>query len=121
MTAEQTISERVENVLVDHWSDEVTNDCIDGKWVWARHCDCGWVGRSGLHSAHVAEQIAAVLAPVVAEAKAEALREAAEDWQVGGWSNVLLPAPTPPAVPVIAYSNRVLDWLRDRVEQIGQA
>jgi hypothetical protein len=44
----------------------------------------------------------------------DALRAAADDWQVGGWANVLLPKPTPPAVPVIAYSNRVLDWLRDR-------
>lgn len=53
---------------------------------------------------------------VLAEAKAEALREAADEWQVGGWANVLLPHPEPPAVPLIAYSNRVLDWLRARIE-----
>jgi hypothetical protein len=55
-----------------------------------------------------------LLAGVVATARAEALREAADTWQTGDWSNVLLPKPTPPAVPVIAYSNRVLDWLRAR-------
>jgi hypothetical protein len=49
----------------------------------------------------------------------KALREAADAWTQGGWSDVMLPKPTPPAVPVIAYSNRVGDWLRARAERIG--
>lgn len=50
---------------------------------------------------------------------ARGLLEAADAWQVGEWSNVLLPKPTPPAVPVIAYSNRILDWLRARAAEVG--
>lgn len=55
-----------------------------------------------------------------AEARAErVLRETADAWTQGAWSDVLLPKPTPPAVPVIAYANRVGDWLRERANQIG--
>ena len=61
-----------------------------------------------------------VLAQMLAEAKAEALREAADAWTRGGWSDVMLPKPAPPAVPVIAYSNRVGDWLRDCAEASDQ-
>ena len=53
-----------------------------------------------------------------AQVKAEALREAADAWTQGQWSDVMLPKPTPPAVPVIAYSNRMGDWLRDRAGAI---
>jgi hypothetical protein len=63
---------------------------------------------------HVADALAGAVARLIADARADALREAADAWQVGGWANVLLPKPEPPAVPAIAYSNRVLDWLRDR-------
>ena len=49
-----------------------------------------------------------------AEVAAKALRDAADAWTQGQWSDVMLPKPTPPAIPVIAYSNRVGDWLRDR-------
>lgn len=56
---------------------------------------------------------------MLAAAKAEALREAADAWTRGAWSDVMLPKPPPPAVPVIAYSNRMGDWLRDRADQIG--
>ena len=52
------------------------------------------------------------------EASAKALEEAAQRWTWGKWSDVMLPKPTPPAVPVIAYANRVGDWLRDRADQI---
>lgn len=65
--------------------------------------------------------VARLIEQARAEGAAEALRSAADKWQVGDWANVLLPAPTPPAVPVIAYSNRVLDWLRERADQIGGA
>lgn len=60
-----------------------------------------------------------VLAQYVREAKAEALRETANAWTQGGWSDVMLPKPTPPAVPVIAYSNRVGDWLRERADDLS--
>lgn len=53
---------------------------------------------------------------LLAEERARALNEAADKWQVGAWSDVLLPKPVPPANPVIDYSNRVLDWLRARAE-----
>ena len=65
-----------------------------------------------------AEYVATVLAEHDARIKAEALREAANGWTQGEWSNVMLPQPAPPAVPVIAYSNRVGDWLRDRADRI---
>lgn len=55
------------------------------------------------------------LAGLLDEVRAEALREAADAWTQGQWSDVLLPKPTPPAVPVIAYANRVGDWLRGRI------
>lgn len=55
-----------------------------------------------------------IVARHVAEARAAALNEAADAWTQGAWSDVMLPKPTPPAVPVIAYSNRVGDWLRAR-------
>jgi hypothetical protein len=49
---------------------------------------------------------------------AKALREAADAWTQGAWPGVMLPKPTPPAVPVIAYASRVGDWLRDRADRI---
>jgi hypothetical protein len=61
-----------------------------------------------------------LLAAREAAARAEALREAADAWTQGGWSDVMLPKPTPPAVPVIAYSNRMGDWLRDRAASIAR-
>jgi hypothetical protein len=60
------------------------------------------------------------LAAREAAARAEALREAADAWTQGAWSDVMLPKPTPPAVPVIAYSNRMGDWLRDRAASIAR-
>ena len=66
------------------------------------------------------EQLARLIEQREAAARAEALREAAEAWAHSEWSNVLLPKPTPPAVPVIAYANRVGDWLRDRAVLAGQ-
>ena len=82
-------------------------------------CACGnWRDKRDdgtRHRAHVAQAlVAAGVVRLAGEVRAEALREAADKWQVGDWSNVLLPKPVPPAVPVIAYSQRVLDWLRDR-------
>ena len=54
-----------------------------------------------------------------AEVAERALREAADAWTQGQWSDVMLPKSTPPAVPVIAYSNRVGDWLRARAGAAG--
>lgn len=87
---EQTISERVENVLREH--DHLGCVCNPEGWAW--RCECGeriaevaTIGSTLLsppsdayeaHRAHVAEQIAAALAPVVAEAKAEAWGEGYE-------------------------------------------
>lgn len=60
-----------------------------------------------------------VLAAHDAEVAARALREAADAWTQGQWSDVMLPKPTSPAVPVIAYANRVGDWLRARAGAAG--
>jgi hypothetical protein len=54
-----------------------------------------------------------------AKAAGEALREAADAWTQGQWSDVLLPKPTPPAVPVIAYANGMGDWLRARAAAVS--
>lgn len=69
----------------------------------------------------LAARIEALLAEARAEGAREALLDAADRWTQGGWADVMLPKPTPPAVPVIAYANRVGDWLRDRAEQTGDA
>ena len=112
------------------WRDEVAgvlcvaDDCINcegtGQEVAA------WTSEG-----HVAEfrtcsrgaRMAQALMPLIerreAEARAGALADAAKAWQQGQWSDVLLPKPTPPAVPVIAYANRVGDWLRDRADSIA--
>lgn len=84
-------------------------------------CACGARFEAGkrLHHAHLANILAAHVLGLVAAGKAEALREAADAWTQGAWSNVMLPKPTPPAVPVIAYSNRVGDWLRDRADGLA--
>lgn len=52
---------------------------------------------------------------------AEALRSAADDWQFGGWAVVLTSKPFPPAVPLIAYAQRITDWLRARAAREGEA
>lgn len=52
--------------------------------------------------------------------RAETLREAADAWTQGAWADVMLPKPDPSAVPVIAYSNRVGDWLRNRAASIEE-
>lgn len=57
---------------------------------------------------------------LIAAAEHRALRDAADAWTQGQWSNVMLPKPTPPAVPVIAYANRVGDWLRARAASTGE-
>ena len=83
-------------------------------------CDCSFSGKSdGDFHAHVAAALLAsdALAGLLREARAEALRDAANTWTRGAWSDVMLPKPTPPAVPVIDYSNRVGEWLRDRADQ----
>jgi hypothetical protein len=54
-----------------------------------------------------------------AEVAERALREAADAWTQGQWSDVMLPKPTPPAVPVIAYANRIGDWLRARADRVA--
>lgn len=62
----------------------------------------------------------APLPELIQRAHREAIRQARVDvldrlayrWQISAWSDVLLPKPQPPAVPVIAYANRVGDWLR---------
>ena len=53
-----------------------------------------------------------------AEVAARALQEVADAWTQGEWSDVMLPKPTPPAVPVIAYANRIGDWLRARADRM---
>lgn len=63
--------------------------------------------------------LAPLIARMVADAEQRALRDAAGAWTQGQWSDVMLPKPTPPAVPVIAYANRMGDWLRARADRIG--
>lgn len=58
-----------------------------------------------------------VLADLLRAERVRALREAADAWTQGAWSDVMLPKPTPPAVPVIAYANGMGDWLRDHAER----
>jgi hypothetical protein len=54
-----------------------------------------------------------------AEVAARAIRGTADRWTQGAWADVMLPKPTWPAVPVIAYSNRVGDWLRARADALA--
>lgn len=69
-----------------------------------------------MHTA--ADDAAAALEPVIEgmirAARARVLEDTANTWSRGVWSDVMLPQSVPPAVPVIDYSNRVGDWLRDR-------
>ena len=46
------------------------------------------------------------------EASAKALEEAAQRWTWGKWSDVMLPAPKPGAIPALDYGQRAGDWLR---------
>lgn len=64
--------------------------------------------------------LADLIAKERADAARAALNEAANKWTQGAWSDVMLPKPTPPAVPVIAYSNRVGDWLRSQAARIAR-
>lgn len=52
-----------------------------------------------------------------ARVRAETLAKTADRWIQGAWSNVMLPKPTPPAVPVVAYSNRFGDWLSKQADE----
>ena len=92
---------------------------------WEDVMTCGWVSEKTTAEFYAdallaSPQLARLIEQREATARAEALREAAEAWAHSEWSNVLLPKPTPPAVPVIAYANRVGDWLRDRAVLAGQ-
>lgn len=78
--------------------------------------EAGWTGLTPQHVGPVVERI--VAARVAAE-RERILRETADSWTQGEWSDVMLPKPTPPAVPVIAYANRVGDWLYDRAAALG--
>lgn len=66
-----------------------------------------------------ARTVAAREATAEARGAQAVLNEAADAWTQGAWSDVMLPKPTPPAVPVIAYSNRVGDWLRARAARVA--
>jgi hypothetical protein len=66
------------------------------------------------------EAVERIVARRESEAAEKALRDAADAWTQGQWSDVMLPKPTPPAVPVIAYSNRIGDWLRARADSVAQ-
>ena len=51
-------------LLDDHRSEYVGQECIptdDGRlaWVYARRCDCGWLGPSAQHVAHLADVLTA--------------------------------------------------------------
>jgi len=95
-----------------------------GGGTWG--CMCGRVLADDVsnadqrHPGHLAQ----VLAPLLAEARQEgaetALREAADRWTQGGWSDVMLPKPAMHGgTAVIAYSNRVGDWLRGRADRVA--
>lgn len=97
-------------------------DCTCGRWkVNRRTTQRGgeWVYVDGPWANQHAAHVAAVLLPVVTQAQAEALRAAADRWTQGAWADVMLPKPAPPAVPVIAYANRMGDWLRARADESG--
>lgn len=49
--------------------------------------------------------------------KAEALREAADAWQVGGWSNDIPKGDTRPAL-ILGMAQAGLNWLRTRADLI---
>lgn len=49
-------------VLWAHLPSDVERDCIDGDWVYARRCDCGWHGLSEDHITHLAAVLDAALA-----------------------------------------------------------
>lgn len=83
---------------------------------WTRHLpNCGYtheVPECGC--SEWGGKVRAALTEALTQARHQALRDAADAWTQGAWSDVMLPKPTPPAVPVIAYSNRFGDWLRRR-------
>jgi hypothetical protein len=95
---------------------------FDAAFPGERESDPYWFQAYGNDWREHARRLAASdwLAAREAAARAEALREAADAWTQGAWSDVMLPKPTPPAVPVIAYSNRMGDWLRDRADSIAR-
>lgn len=64
-----------------------------------------------------ARDILEVAAPLIA---AEALREAADGYQIGGWSDDIPIGPSRPAL-ILGMSQRAVKWLRDRANKIEQA
>jgi hypothetical protein len=82
-------------------------------------CPPDWEDAAAARAVLASDWLAAREAAAEARGAERALREAADRWTQGAWSDVMLPKPTPPAVPVIAYSNRVGDWLRARAAARG--
>lgn len=106
---------------------ELADGFLASRLSWGTHADrwndADWQRRFWTEVAQTllaSGWYADTLAAREAAARAEALREAADAWTQGAWSDVMLPKPTPPAVPVIAYSNRMGDWLRDRADSIAR-
>lgn len=86
----------------DHWNPSKSLDLYLDSPLWQAQADA----------------LADLLAARDRRVRGEAVRSTADAWTQGAWSDVMLPKPTPPAVPVIAYSNRVGGWLRDRANEI---
>ena len=110
-------------------SDYVTDEMVEtaARAEWDRYkpdLDGGpWEGLTEAQRASWREGVEVVLAaaiPLVTPAiKAEALREAAEDWQWGGWSTITGPAKRPEQVPrILGIADAVTGWIRARADQI---
>ncbi len=87
-------------------------------------CSCGWHGRPATddHLAHQAQALvdAGLVATNVhdVEVAQQALRDAADDWQMGGWAEDLPAGDSRPAL-ILGEAQRATDWLRARADQLA--
>lgn len=97
---------------------------LTGFDAWLCSCTCGDQLEEGDYYSHLTDALLPLFERVHAEAHQrgreegarEALLETADAWQINGWGNVLLPKPPTSANSVLAYANRITDWLRDRAD-----
>lgn len=80
--------------------------------------DPGWCRAAALA---VADEVLASdwLAQHTAAAGARALREAADDFQINTWADVVTPALKTTGLKSLAVTQAFLDWLRDRADRMG--
>lgn len=84
-------------------------------------CRCGaWEGDllgPGGHGAHQADALAAAGLLADPAHDARVLRDAANEWQTGGWAESVPPSGGRPAL-LIGMAQRASDWLRARADRI---